>query len=101
MTSLSNNVRRLSKEWSRLSSDLSQISATIEVAQIRRNKLLDRMRELVKTFEYMGDFPPNFVIPKELIPQRRGTIGDFIQVILDEYGELTRSEMRTRWCRAA
>lgn len=86
-------IELLDSKWKTLTHDLSVLSEKFSKDQKRRYELIEQLKTLLKTFEIIGEFPDNFVIPKELLPERRGTIGDFIETILDEYGALTRPEI--------
>jgi|SRR5208283_2157160 len=87
------NFKQLSNKWQRLAAELSNISAKANDLQSRRYEVIGELNGLLKKFEMMGTFPDNFVIPQELVINPKVTIGDFIEVILKEYGTLKRSEI--------
>jgi hypothetical protein len=93
MTTLKDTVALLNKNWEQISFELRKLNDDLSKAQRRKAELLSQLDGLLKTFDLLKQRPADLIIPPELRPNRKVTIGDFIEGILQEYGELTRAEI--------
>ena len=93
MTTKKDMIKLLSKNWEQINSRLSALTDELKKVQKERYELIAQLSGLLKTFEVLGEHPSNLIIPAELVPKRKGRIGDFIENILEKYGTLTRSEI--------
>jgi len=93
MTTLKDTIALLKKNWGTIAFELNTTDGEIRKLQARKAVLLSQLDGLLKTFDLLKQRPDDLIIPVELRSNRKVTIGDFIEGILQEYGELTRAEI--------